>query len=120
MVLRRLVSADVGVAVDALGDPVPVPADDVVWGAPTTRLGVIATTEGPAELGVWEMTRGACRDVEADETFVVLAGGAVLTVNGGPAREIGPGDLVTLRAGDRTEWVVEDVLRKLYIALADG
>ncbi len=120
MVWRRAIPGDVTAAADALGDPVLVPSDDVIWGAPMTRTAVIATTEGPAELGVWEMQRGACRDVEVDEVFVVLSGRAVLTVNGAPGREIGAGDVVNLRAGDVTEWVVEDVLRKVYLTPTAG
>ncbi len=120
MTLRGLTAADVGAVADALGSPVRVPSDDIIWGTPTTRLGAIATTQGPAEFGVWEMTRGACRDIEVDEVFVVLSGSAVLTVNGGPRRELGPGDLVTLRAGDQTEWVVDDTLLKVYFTPATG
>jgi uncharacterized cupin superfamily protein len=62
------------------------------------------------------MERGALRETEIDEIFVVLTGRALLTINGAPRREIMPGDIVRLRAGDETTWAVQSTLRKFYIA----
>ncbi|MET0828022.1 MAG: cupin domain-containing protein [Microbacterium sp.] len=81
-----------------------------------TSTSPLFVTDGPSELGVWTMERGALRDIEVDEIFVVLTGRALLTINGAPPREIAPGDIVHLRAGDETTWAVQSTLRKFYIA----
>jgi len=92
----------------------PVDPGDVIAGAPETRTTVIATTDGPAEFGVWELRGGTVRDVEVDEIFVVIAGGARLTVNGAAPRDLAAGDVVELHAGDVTVWQVDELLRKIY------
>ena len=68
-----------------------------------------------AEVGVWEMSTGAARDVEAEEVFLVLAGRATIEAAGAPPVEVGPGDLVRLTAGTQTVWRVAEPLRKLYV-----
>ncbi|MFC4069598.1 cupin domain-containing protein [Actinoplanes subglobosus] len=94
----------------------PASADVVVSGAPTLGATAVTTLDGlGAEIGVWEMSAGAVRDVEAEEAFVLLAGRGVIEVEGGPAVEIRPGDLVRLAAGTRTVWHVTEPLRKVYV-----
>ncbi|QCR19721.1 cupin domain-containing protein [Agrococcus sp. SGAir0287] len=105
--VRRL--ADVDVPVEAL------PSDEVVAGAPAAGTVALATIGG-AEVGLWRMTEGTATDVEVDEAFVVLSGRATIRFAGGEAIEIASGDLVTLVAGERTEWTVHEALTKLYVA----
>ena len=94
--------------------------DVVVDGTPTLGATTITTLDGlGAEIGIWEMSAGAVRDVEAEEAFVLLAGRAVIEVEGGAKVEIGPGDLVRLEAGTRTVWHVSEPLRKVYVTRAD-
>src|SRR5262245_49814783 len=93
----------------------PAGPDEVVAGAPTTGATSI-TTLGEVEVGVWEMSAGAVRDVEVDEVFLVLAGSATITVDGGEPVTVGPGDLVRLTAGTPTVWEVTSPIRKLYVA----
>ena len=94
----------------------PVPADQVVAGAPTTGHLVLDASEGRT-VGVWEMTPGAMRDVEADEVFVVLVGAATVEFEHPHASPIvlGPGSVVRLEAGTRTIWTVRQTLRKVYV-----
>lgn len=101
--------ADVAVPVEAL------PADEVVAGSPEAGSVALATV-GEAEVGVWRMTVGVATDVEVDEAFVVLSGRASIRVVDGEAFDVAPGDLVTLRAGERTEWTVHEALTKVYVA----
>ena len=97
----------------------PAEPDAVVSGAPTTGAVTVTTLDGlGAEIGIWEMSAGAVRDVEAEEAFVLLAGRAVIEVEGGATVRIGPGDLVRLAAGTRTVWHVDEPLRKVYITAA--
>ncbi len=83
-------------------------------GARTRSLAIGST--GPGEVGVWEIDRGTVDDVEADEVFVVLSGRATMSVVGWPDVALGPGDIVRLQAGAATTWVVEERLRKVYVA----
>lgn len=94
----------------------PVPADQVVAGTPVTGFAELDAVGG-AEVGVWEMTPGAMRDVEADEVFVVLSGDATVEFDDPALPPIGlrPGSVVRLTAGMRTVWTVRETLRKLYI-----
>ncbi len=100
----------------------PVPAEQVVAGSPTTAY--VALDESTAgEIGVWEMSVGAMRDVEVDEVFVVLAGAATVEFEhvpstGRPADPIvlAPGAVVRLEAGMKTIWTVREPLRKVFIS----
>jgi uncharacterized cupin superfamily protein len=85
-------------------------ADDV----DATRALTLGAT-GPAEVGLWEIDPGTACDVEEDEIFVVLSGRATVSVEGWSDVAIGPGDVVRLRAGAETTWVVEERLRKVYV-----
>jgi uncharacterized cupin superfamily protein len=118
------VSLDPGVLVAAATLPLdhdPLPADQIVDGAPTTGIAVLA--EGPDhEIGVWEMTPGTATDVEADEIFVVIAGRGTVrfdAVPDGPLPapiELMPGAVVRLTAGMHTTWTIIETLRKVYVA----
>lgn len=94
-----------------------VPPDQIVEGAPTTGYAELDTV-GDVELGVWEMTPGAMRDVEVDEVFIVITGaGSVSFVDPPlPSLELRPGSVVRLTAGMQTVWTVRETLRKVYIA----
>ena len=92
-----------------------VPDDQRVSGEPATGSAVFGTF-GDLEVGVWEMTAGVMRDIEADELFVVLSGSArVDFADGSASLDLNPGDVVRLTAGTRTEWTVHQPLRKVYL-----
>ena len=74
------------------------------------------TKLGTTSIGLWDAGPGVDVDVELDEVFLVLAGAGTLTFADGSTIDLRPGVLVRLSAGDRTHWVVESRLRKLYIA----
>lgn len=106
---------DVTVRLDA------VSSEDTVSGTPrqgTAELGTLAGTE----LGIWELRGGTVTDTEVDEFFVVLSGSAViefldeLGAAGDRTVEVHAGDVMRLTAGSRTRWIVEDHIRKVYIA----
>jgi len=112
---RRLV-IDVTAALAAEFDLVPVPADQVVAGAPSTGSTAIGTF-GDREYGVWEMTPGAMRDIEVDELFVVVAGTATVAfADDGRVVHLATGSVGRLEEGDVTVWTVTDTLRKVYLA----
>ncbi|GAA3680962.1 cupin domain-containing protein [Nocardioides ginsengisoli] len=102
--------------VDALGVEVPhEPATDVVAGTPTVGVVELEAFRG-VELGIWEITPGVVRDVEADEVFVVLEGEGTVRFADGEVLELRPGSLVRLVEGERTEWEIRTRLRKVYLA----
>jgi uncharacterized protein len=72
-----------------------------------------------ATVGLWEMSAGTMRDVEADEVFVVLAGDATVELLDGDTVtrtiELFPGSLCRLEEGMVTRWHVTSPLRKLYV-----
>ncbi|WP_228484565.1 cupin domain-containing protein [Microbacterium cremeum] len=90
-----------------------VPGEQTVAGSPST--GFVELTDA---IGVWEMSPGAMRDVEADEVFVVLSGSATVVFDEPPLPpvELRPGSVVRLTAGMRTVWTVHETLRKVYVA----
>jgi uncharacterized cupin superfamily protein len=92
-----------------------VPDDQRVSGEPATGSAVLGTF-ADLEVGVWEMTTGVMRDIEADELFVVLSGSArVDFADGSVSLDLGPGDVVRLAAGTATQWTVHQPLRKVYL-----
>lgn len=93
----------------------PVPDDQRVAGEPTTAAAPLTEFDG-LDVGVWEMTPGTMRDVEADEVFVVLSGSASVDfVDGSPSLRLGPGDVVRPAAATQTVWTVYETLRKVYL-----
>ncbi|MGO1726383.1 cupin domain-containing protein [Glutamicibacter ardleyensis] len=73
------------------------------------------------EVGIWEMSVGAMKDLEADEFFVVLSGAGTVEIL--PADdflsqhlELFPGALIRLHAGMHTEWRVTQKIRKVYLS----
>lgn len=91
----------------------PVPAEQVVTGAPATGMIELSDT-----IGVWDHTPGTSTDVESDEVFVVLSGSATLAFDDEALEpiELRPGSVVRLVAGARTTWTVRESLRKVYVA----
>ncbi|WP_179474421.1 cupin domain-containing protein [Mycolicibacterium vinylchloridicum] len=92
-----------------------VPADQSLGGEPHTGTAELGQFGG-LEIGVWEMTPGVMRDVEAEEVFVVLSGAATVGFeDGGPPLTLSAGDVVRLTKGTRTVWTVTETLRKVYL-----
>lgn len=92
-----------------------VPPDQTVDGHPHTGVATLGSFGG-REVGVWEMTPGVMRDVEADEVFVVLSGAATVEFDDGTTPlTLAAGDVVRLAEGARTVWTVTETLRKVYL-----
>ncbi|MGI4894925.1 MAG: cupin domain-containing protein [Janthinobacterium lividum] len=92
-----------------------VPEGQRVEGAPATGALELGSVGG-LDLGVWEMTEGAMRDVETDEVFVVVAGRASVAIDGyDEPLTLEPGVIARLQEGMRTVWTVTEPLRKVYV-----
>jgi uncharacterized cupin superfamily protein len=96
----------------------PLDPARVLDGDPRPAAFVIASSADGAESGVWRCTPGRFRDIESDETFVVLEGRATIEFEGGRV-EVGPGDVCVLAAGTETVWTVRETLLKGYELAAD-
>lgn len=95
-----------------------LPDRDVISGRPCAGSRTVRTL-GDVEVGIWDMTPGSARDVEADEVFVVLAGAATIQFDDGREISLQPGDVMSLSHGERTVWTVTETLRKVYVLHAD-
>ena len=71
------------------------------------------------QAGLWKPGAVAGKVIEielvADETLLVLAGTGQLQVDSGPTFELSPGDMVSLRRGARTKWVVDEAFREFWV-----
>lgn len=54
-------------------------------------------------------------ELAANETLLVLAGRGELRVNGGEPIELRSGVIVSLDRGCRTQWVVDEQFRELWL-----
>jgi hypothetical protein len=96
-------------------EPAPLDPATVLEGSPeVSELVLHASADGRVVRGVWQITPGVVRDVEADEVFVVVSGRATVEVEDGPTLELEPGVVGVLRAGDRAVWRVHETLRKVF------
>ncbi|MEU9918577.1 hypothetical protein [Streptomyces sp. NPDC051001] len=68
-------------------NPLPPEEHDILAGCPVAAAKPLGEFGG-TEVGVWTLTTGAVRDIEADEVFVVLAGDATVRFQTGRASTI--------------------------------
>jgi uncharacterized cupin superfamily protein len=80
------------------------------------RTGVRELADTFTRLGVWEHPAGTSTDVEQDEVFVVLSGSGRVILGDGAVLLLRPGTVGILEAGTSTTWVVDEPLRKVWIA----
>ena len=96
-------------------EPEPLDPETVLAGSPeVSELVLDESLDGRVVRGVWQITPGVVRDVEADEVFVVVSGRATVEVEGGPTLVLEPGVVGVLRAGDHATWTVHETLRKVF------
>jgi uncharacterized cupin superfamily protein len=111
----RVLASDV--RVNPLTEVIPAGVE-IVADQPTAAV-LELDSVGGVDVGIWEMTSGTARDVEADEIFVVLSGAGVLSLADGTTVTLQPGLAVHLAAGEHTEWTITETLRKVYITPSD-
>jgi uncharacterized cupin superfamily protein len=100
---------------DAKLDPWPIPSEQVIDGDPQAS-GTILWKSDDSKLasGIWECTPGRFNWIHADETLCLVEGKVTVTPEGGSPIEICPGDIVTFPEGTKTEWLVEETIRKAF------
>jgi uncharacterized cupin superfamily protein len=96
-----------------------VDADDWEHDEETGGLVHLLRADEAVQAGLWKpgAVAGKVIHVElvADETLLVLEGSGQLQVDGGPALELRPGDMISLRKGARTRWVVDAAFREFWV-----
>ena len=95
--------------------------DDVTWEHDDETGGLVHMlhSDDAVEVGLWRPGAAANTTIEvllqARETLLVLSGNARLQVNDDVPTDLQPGNIVTLRRGARTRWVVDDAFSELWI-----
>jgi uncharacterized cupin superfamily protein len=84
-------------------------------GPVSTGVGIVGNAAF-ASVGVWEHPAGISTDVEADEVFVVLSGSGRVILSDGSELALRPGTVGILEAGTATTWIIDEPLRKVWVA----
>jgi uncharacterized cupin superfamily protein len=92
----------------------PLEAGQLIAGSPGPRDRSLGQWSDGTVTGIWRCGPGRFRDVEVDETFVVLEGRASIE-HDGTFHEVGPGDVCVLPEGAETVWTVHESLLKVYL-----
>jgi uncharacterized cupin superfamily protein len=92
----------------------PIPSQWILSGAPEARGAKLTTSnDGTSSVVVWECSPGSFKwDYHQDETAVIIAGEAFITIEGGSERQLRPGDLIFFPAGTSCTWRVTVQIRK--------
>jgi uncharacterized cupin superfamily protein len=100
---------------DATLEAWPIPAEQVLEGDPQAS-GLLLWKSDDSKLanGIWECTPGRFTWIHADETLCLVDGKVTVTPEGGDPFDIRPGDVVFFPEGTKTEWRVEETVRKAF------
>jgi len=91
------------------------PIANVISGRPTARYKQLAkASDRESWTGVWECTSGTFKwYYDYDETLVLIAGEAFITIQSGEERRLSPGDMAYFPAGSCCTWRVESHAKKI-------
>jgi uncharacterized protein len=95
--------------------PSPITPAWVIEGSPTARNRVLSTSDDQTACTiVWDCSKGKFNwYYDFDETVHIVEGGVTLEDGHGPARHVGPGDVVFFPAGSHAVWTVDNYVRKV-------
>jgi uncharacterized cupin superfamily protein len=95
--------------------PSPITPAWIIDGAPVARNRVLSTSEDQTACTiVWDCTKGKFNwYYDFDETVHITEGSVKLEDGHGPARTVGPGDVVFFPAGSHAVWTVDNYVRKV-------
>jgi uncharacterized cupin superfamily protein len=94
-------------------------AEDWEYDEETGGLVHLLRADDAVQAGLWKPGETAGQTIElelvAHETVLVLAGTGTLQVDGGPVLELAAGDMLSLRKGARTTWVVDADFKEFWV-----
>jgi uncharacterized cupin superfamily protein len=94
-------------------------AEDWEHDEETGGLVHVLRADDAVQAGLWKPGETAGRPIElelvAHETVLVLAGTGTLQVDGGPVIELAAGDMISMRKGARTTWVVAADFKEFWV-----
>lgn len=95
----------------------PIRPEWVLEGNPLARNRLVSrSADGTASSFIWDCTAGRFNwHYDADETIYIIEGGVVVKDLGGVTRRLRAGDTILIPAGTRTEWHVEEYVRKFAV-----
>jgi uncharacterized cupin superfamily protein len=94
-------------------------AEDWEHDEETGGLVHVLRADDAVQAGLWKPGETAGRPIElehvAHETVLVLAGTGTLQVDGGPVIELAAGDMISMRNGARTTWLVDADFKEFWV-----
>lgn len=95
--------------------PSPINPDWILEGRPLARNRILSrSADETACTIVWECSKGKFSwYYDFDETIQFLEGSVTIEDGHGPARTLGPGDVVFFPAGSHAIWTVDRYIRKI-------
>jgi uncharacterized cupin superfamily protein len=101
--------------VDAIVEPAPIPAEDIVSGTPEASVALLwRNQDGTLFSGVWHCTPGVFWLDHADETVTLIQGRATITPDHGEAIHVSAGETCFFPNGTRALWEVHETVRKAF------
>lgn len=96
-------------------------SEETYPGLPSRDLPLGTSDDGKFLVGLWEAAKGTTDYTQDGEEFgSVVAGAAIIEVEGEKPLDIGPGDTFFLVSGRKVHWDVPQGLRKFYaVRLSD-
>jgi uncharacterized cupin superfamily protein len=95
--------------------PSPINPDWILEGQPLARNRILSrSADETACTIVWECSKGKFMwHYDFDETIHFIEGGVTIEDGHGPARRLGPGDVIFFPAGSHAVWTVDTYIRKI-------
>jgi uncharacterized cupin superfamily protein len=98
---------------DAPVEPAPIPAEDIISGAPESTMAILwRTDDGKLYNGVWHCTPGVFMLSSPGETITLIEGDVTITPEGGEPVNVRAGEIAYIPEGTRAKWEVRETVRK--------
>jgi uncharacterized cupin superfamily protein len=95
--------------------PSPIKSDWIIDGRPIARNAILSRSEDQTACTiVWDCSKGKFNwYYDFDETVHFIEGSVTIEDGHGPARTLGPGDVIFFPAGSHAVWTVDSYIRKV-------
>ena len=95
--------------------PSPINPDWIIEGRPVARNTILSRSEDQTACTiVWDCSKGKFNwYYDFDETVHFIEGSVTIEDGHGPARTLGPGDVLFFPAGSHAVWTVDNYIRKV-------